>query len=239
MAGRGSLEPDRHGDPLTDLDAPDDMLGHRFADPTLLRQALTHRSAVAANGTRQRSNERLEFIGDRVLGLVIAEWLAARYPNEPEGALGPRLARLVSQPVLAEVAERIGLGVALSVSPGEAKAGVKKRATVLADALEAAIGAVYLDGGLEPARGFIRRAWQSEIESQSAPPKDAKSAVQEWALKQGEALPVYQVLSCSGPPHAPQFRVVVRAGGRAGEGSGGSKRAAEMAAADDLLKRLE
>lgn len=137
------------------------------------------------------------------------------------------------------VAEQIGLGSALSVSPGEAKAGVKKRATVLADALEAAIGAVYLDGGLEPARAFIRRAWQSQIEAQFAPPKDAKSTVQEWALKQGEALPIYQVVSCSGPPHAPEFRVVVRAGGRMGEGSAGSKRAAEMAAAEDLLKGLK
>ncbi len=164
MASRGALEPDRDGDPLSGLHASEDILGHHFADPALLRQALTHRSAVAAGRGRQRSNERLEFIGDRVLGLVIAEWLAARYPEEPEGSLGPRLARLVSQPVLAMVAERIGLEAALSVSPGEAKAGVKKRATVLADALEAAIGALYLDAGLDAARGFIRRAWQSEIE---------------------------------------------------------------------------
>lgn len=239
MATRGPLESDRNGDSLTALTAAEDILGHRFADPALLRQALTHRSAVSLGRSRQHSNERLEFVGDRVLGLVIAEWLAARYPDEPEGALGPRLARLVSQPVLATVAEQIGLGGALSVSPGEAKAGVKKRATVLADALEAAIGAIYLDGGLEPARVFIRQAWQSQIAAQSAPPKDAKSTVQEWALKQGEALPVYQVVCCSGPPHAPEFRVLLRAGGRTGEGTGGSKRAAEMAAAEDLLKGLE
>ena len=238
MAARGSVESDRNGDLLTTPTA-EGILAYHFADPALLRQALTHRSAVSSGRSRQHSNERLEFVGDRVLGLVIAEWLAARYPEEPEGALGPRLARLVSQPVLAMVAEQIGLGSALSVSPGEAKAGVKKRATVLADALEAAIGAVYLDGGLEPARAFIRRAWQSQIEAQFAPPKDAKSTVQEWALKQGEALPIYQVVSCSGPPHAPEFRVVVRAGGRMGEGSAGSKRAAEMAAAEDLLKGLK
>src|SRR5277367_3623516 len=115
---------------------------------------MTHRSAVHGRGRlRGRgSNERMEFVGDRVLGLLIAEWLAERFPHEQEGDLGRRLAVLVSQPILADVAETIGLGEALSVAPGEAKAGVRRRSTVLADALEAALGAVYLDGGLERAR---------------------------------------------------------------------------------------
>ena len=106
----------------------------------------------------------MEFIGDRVLGLLIAEWLAERFPREQEGDLGRRLAVLVSQPVLAEVAEEIGLGEALSVAPGEAQAGVRRRATVLADALEAALGALYLDGGLERARAFVRRAWDGAMD---------------------------------------------------------------------------
>ncbi len=241
MAVRDPMEPDWNGDSLTEATSQgsvEAILGHHFARPELLKEALTHRSALANQKRRQVSNERLEFVGDRVLGLVIAEWLAERYPAEPEGALGPRLARLVSQPVLAGVAERIGLGVALSVSPGEAKAGVKKRATVLADALEATIGALYLDGGLGPARHFVRQAWTDEIEAQAAPPKDAKSALQEWALKQGDVLPCYTTIFCSGPPHAPAFTVNVTAGGRTGSGTGGSKRAAEMAAAADLLRGL-
>src|ERR1700748_976182 len=135
------------------------ILGHVFQRPDLLKEALTHRSAVHGHGKGRGSNERLEFIGDRVLGLNRAEWLAERFPREQEGELGRRLAYLVSQPVLASVAENTGLVETVSVAPGEARAGVKKRATVLADALEAALGALYLDGGLDAARDFIRRTW--------------------------------------------------------------------------------
>ena len=130
------------------------LLGHDFARPELLREALTHRSALRPRAKGLGSNERLEFIGDRVLGLVMAEWLAERFPVEQEGELGRRLAWLVSQPVLAVVAEEIGLAEALSVAPGEARAGVRQRATGLADALEASLGALYLDGGLDKARAF-------------------------------------------------------------------------------------
>lgn len=216
------------------------ILGHCFARPELLREALTHRSAAAFRHGRRgiASNERLEFMGDRVLGLLIAEWLAERYPAEQEGDLGRRLAHLVSQPVLAEVAEAIGMEAALAVSPGEARAGVKKRATVLADALEAALGALYLDGGLEPARGFVRRAWQGAIEAQTAPPKDAKTALQEWALARGTDLPVYKLAARSGPPHAPAFTIAVSVGGKTGTGSAGSKQAAEQIAAEELLRVL-
>ena len=127
-----------------------------------MREALTHRSALQGSGRARGSNERLEFVGDRVLGLVMAEWLAERFPREQEGDLGRRLAHLVSQPVLAAVAEQIGLGGVISVAPGEARAGVKRRATVLADALEAALGAVYYDAGLEGARAVVRRAWEGD-----------------------------------------------------------------------------
>ena len=243
MAGGHSLEPAVHDDrrlseqPESRVEAAEAVLGHRFGQPSLLREALTHRSA--ARGHRGAgSNERLEFVGDRVLGLLIAEWLAERFPGEQEGALGRRLAWLVSQPVLAEIAADIALPATLSVAPGEARAGVRRRATVLADALEAAIGALYLDGGLEAARGFVRRAWGPVMEAQREPPKDAKTALQEWAQKQGLALPAYELASRQGPPHSPVFVVKVAAGGREGVGSAGTKRAAEQAAAVDLMRQL-
>lgn len=220
--------------------ALDAILGYRFTRSDLPREALTHRSALqqGRRATQKGSNERLEFIGDRVLGLLIAEWLGERFPTEQEGALGRRLASLVSQPVLAHVAETIGLGEALSVAPGEARAGVKRRATVLADALEAALGAIYLDGGLEPARDFVRRAWNDTMIAQEEPPKDAKTALQEWAQKRGLDLPVYTVSDRSGPPHAPVFVVTVTIGSDSGEGTAGSKRAAEQLAAEQLYTNL-
>jgi ribonuclease-3 len=216
------------------------ILGHDFARPELLREAMTHRSALhgRGRGRGKGSNERMEFIGDRVLGLLVAEWLAERFPREQEGDLGRRLAVLVSQPVLAEVADAIGLGEALSVAPGEAKAGVRRRATVLADALEAALGALYLDGGIERARDFVRRAWDGVMGRLEKPPRDAKTMLQEWVQARGLALPAYEVMSRVGPPHAPEFVVTVAAGGRTGSGTAGSKRAAEQLAAKDLLQAL-
>lgn len=228
--------------PFTDLAQTlnasfESILGHTFRRPALLKEALTHRSAAQGRGVRA-SNERLEFIGDRVLGLTMAEWLIERFPAEQEGALGRRLAYLVSQPVLAEVAEAIGLATVLSVAPGEAKAGVTKRATVLADALEAALGALYLDGGLDTARAFVRRAWHDAMAAQAEPPKDAKTSLQEWAQKRGLELPSYAVTDRSGPPHAPSFTVTVTVGERDASGTAGSKRAAEQLAAEALLSRL-
>lgn len=221
-------------------DRLEDLLGHRFARADLLTEAMTHRSVLASKRGRRRphSNERLEFIGDRVLGLLMAEWLAERYPAEQEGALGRRLATLVSQPVLAEVAAAIGLDSALSVAPGEDKAGVRTRATVMADALEALIGAVYLDGGLEPARAFVRRAWHDPVARQSAPPKDSKSLLQERLHAMGADLPQYEITALTGPPHAPSFTVTVRGRALSGTGTAGSKRAAEQLAAEDLLRQI-
>jgi ribonuclease-3 len=144
----------------------------------------------------------------------------------------------VSQPVLAAVAEGIGLGAVLSVAPGEARAGVKRRATVLADALEAALGAVYYDAGLEAARAVVRRAWDAAMVGQVEPPKDAKTTLQEWAQRHTRDLPVYRVTSRSGPPHAPEFTVAVQVGGVQGTGSAGSKRVAEQFAAADLLQTM-
>ncbi len=222
------------------------LLGHRFARPELLREALTHRSAAVPHGQRRRgkgapvsgSNERLEFIGDRVLGLLIAEWLAERFPREQEGELGRRLAQLVSQPILARIADDAGMAAALSVAPGESRAGVRGRATVLADAMEAAIGALYLDGGVAPARDFVRRAWEPAMTGQEQPPKDAKTALQEWAQGRGLPLPEYVVESREGPSHAPSFVMAVTVDGQTGRGTAGVKRAAEQDAAQNLLAHL-
>ncbi len=219
------------------------ILGHHFASPALLTEALTHRSATQG-GRRGRqpatasSNERLEFIGDRVLGLLMAEWLLDRFPAEQEGELGPRHAHLVSRRVLAEIAEAAGLSAALSIGPGEARAGVGQLATVLADAMEAAIGAMYLDSGLEPARRFVREAWLPVMEGMALPPKDPKTALQEWLMARGLPLPVYELARRSGPSHAPEFVMQVTGGGMAGTGTAGSKRIAERDAAADLLARL-
>jgi len=223
--------------------------GYVFRRPELLHEALTHRSAVRGRDGRARaqprtgrpntataaSNERLEFIGDRVLGLIVAEWLIERFPDEQEGQLARRHAHLVARPLLAEVADRLGVADKLSVAPNEARAGVSQLATVLADAMEAVIGAVYLDGGLEPARTLVRDAWESAMAAQIIPPTDPKTALQEWLGARGQPLPVYVVASQEGPPHAPRFVVTVDAAGHRGTGTAGSKQAAERAAAAALM----
>ncbi len=221
---------------MTGVAAAETLLGHKFAQPKLLAEALTHRSAAGAKGAG--SNERLEFIGDRVLGLIVAEWLSERFPAEREGMLGPRLAALVSRPSLAAIAEANGLAALLSVSAGESKRGVREKATVLADALEALIGALYLDAGLAPARDFIRRVFGDVVDRQFSPPKDPKTALQEWALKRALPLPAYDVVAQSGPSHEPRFTIRVQVGEAAASGAAGSKRAAEQEAAQALLAAL-
>jgi ribonuclease III len=212
------------------------ILGYRFANPRLLQEALTHRSAAGAG---QGSNERLEFLGDRVLGLTISVWLTEQYPREQEGALGRRLAHLVSQPVLVEVAETLGLSALLSVAPGEARAGVRHRASVLADAVEALLGAVFLDGGLDPVQHFVRTNFAAAMLAEAEPPKDAKTGLQEWGQARGLGLPVYDIVSREGPSHAPHFIISVRLGDSEARGEAGSRRAAEQAAAQALLDQLK
>jgi ribonuclease-3 len=213
-----------------------DRLGHRFRDPALLERALTHRSAADPRRGMLDSNERLEFLGDRVLGLCIAEWLHEHFPQEREGDLGKRLATLCSQEVIAPIAEAMGLAAALRVPPSENRAGIRARHTVLADALEAVLGALYLDGGLEAARAVIRREWAAAIAADLKPPASAKNRLQEHTLGRGLGLPDYSAVSTAGPPHAPVFVVRVTAAGRAAEGMGDSKRAAESAAAEAWLR---
>jgi len=248
VAVRNPLVAPVHGDHLSPAPAAEAILGYAFRRPDLLREALTHRSAISgpkpakgkvARSTGAGSNERLEFIGDRVLGLLVAEWLAERFPQEQEGALGQRLAHLVSQPTLAAIAEQLGLPMVLSVAPNESKAGVRKLATVLADAIEALLGAVYIDGGLGPARVFVRRAWEDAMAAHAAPPKDAKMALQELLQGRGLPPPTYNVVSREGPSHDPLFVIAVQAMGARGEGTAGSKRVAERLAAEDLMRKLQ
>ena len=166
--------------------------GHAFARPELLREALTHRSAIPrANGRppKIRSNERLEFVGDRVLGLLMAEWLADRFPDEAEGLLARRHADLVAEPMLAEIGVRLDLPGMLIVAPNEARAGVGQGVAVVADAMEAVLGALFLDGGLEAARALVRSAWLDAVEAQTQPPKHPKTDLKEWLEARGAALP--------------------------------------------------
>jgi ribonuclease-3 len=214
-------------------------IGHHFADPRLLAGALAHASLQSTGRHARRlriGNERLEFLGDRVLGLVIAEMLMARYPDEDEGGLSRRHAQLVRRETLAEIATAMGVGAWLGTVGGGASAPTP---AVLADSLEALIGALYLDGGLAPAARFIAEHWQGRIETMAEAPRDAKTALQEWAQGRGLPLPAYRVLASSGPMHAPLFEVEVAVDAHAAErGEGASKRAAEQIAAARLLARL-
>lgn len=222
-----------------DLGPLSEALGHRFADPGLLAEALTHSSALPRGRSARRSYERLEFLGDRVLGLVIAELLWRRFPDEAEGALTRRHTSLVRRETLVEVARAIDLGDFVTVSAGEAQGGARASAGVLADACEAVIAALYLDGGLEAAAAFVRRHWEARIDAASSPPRDPKTALQEWAQGRARGLPIYETVGVEGPAHRRAFTVSVRVEGmEPATASGNSKRAAETAAAAELLARL-
>ena len=224
-----------------------DALGHRFRQPELLREALTHPSASApparshrARPARQPGYKRLEFLGDRVLGLVVAELLYGAYPQEDEGALAKRLAQLARQDTLARVAAAAALGDHLVLSKAESQSGGRRNPALLADACEAVIGALYLDGGLAAAAGFIRRYWQPAMTAELQPPQDAKTALQEWAQGAGLPLPVYRTVRTEGPPHEPLFAVEVQVQDQpAVTATGRTKRAAEQAAAAALLERMK
>jgi ribonuclease-3 len=215
------------------------QLGYEFHNPKLLRQALTHPSLQAGNAGRG-PYERLEFLGDRVLGLVVAEMLYRNFPSENEGALARRHAAMVRREALARVAQQIDLAAALALSRSEEDTGGRQNLGTLADACEAVLGAIYADGGLAPAAALINRLWQPLMHEMLAPPKDAKTSLQEWAQARGLGLPVYQMLAVEGPPHAPQFLIEAAIEGFASaQGRGASKRAGEQAAAATLLEQLE
>jgi ribonuclease-3 len=218
-----------------DLAEIEARLGYTFRDGALLERALTHASASSA-----ASNERLEFLGDRVLGLVVAEKLFALYPNDAEGVLALKLNALVRKEACAAAAEAAGLSRHLILAGSEAMSGGRKKAVILAGACEAVIAALYLDGGMEAARGFIERHWSAAFNALSQDMRDAKTALQEWAQARGARVaPVYRLVGREGPDHAPRFVVEVNAAGESPEtGEGGSKREAEQAAAGAMLKKL-
>ncbi|NWG53708.1 MAG: ribonuclease III [Hydrogenophilaceae bacterium] len=220
------------------LAALEARIGYRFKDDARAREALRHGSALDQRSDL-RSNERLEFLGDRVLNLVIAEELFKAFPTSAEGRLAPRFNALVDRTACARVARRIGLGDALEMSRSEEESGGRDKDAILADACEALIAAIYLDDGFETARDFVLRAWAEDLKTVEQSARDAKSRLQEWAAARRKALR-YRHLEREGPDHAPRFVVeaVIDDVGAA-RGEGGSKREAEQAAAKALLEQLE
>ena len=213
-----------------------DILGHRFARPEWLAQALVHPSAAKRGGRPVADYQRLEFLGDRVLGLVIADLLFEHFPDAEAGALAPRYNALVRREALAGIARDIGLGTFLRLATSERAAGGAENPAILADACEAVIAALYHDGGLAAARAFIERYWRPLAEGLTTPPTDAKTQLQEWAQAHGRAPPAYSIVAREGPPHRPLFTVeVALEGGLPAAATGRSKREAEQAAAAALL----
>jgi ribonuclease-3 len=211
-------------------------LGHRFKRPDLLELALTHRSWANEQGIPEHY-ERLEFLGDAVLGLITAEWLYQNHPELPEGELSKRKAQLVSRPALAHHAEAIELGPLLRIGVGEDRSGGRTKASLLADSMEAIFGAVYLDGGMEAARQVIlvmlKEAAGEPVQLLSA---DAKTQLQELTQALGWDLPEYRLAAATGPDHSKVFTVECWVGGEiAGRGEGPSKKVAEQKAAAEAL----
>lgn len=210
---------------------------YSFRDPGLLHEALTHGSVGDEHG---QNYERLEFLGDRVLSLVVAELLFRRFPDEAEGELARRYSALVRREALAEVATEIGLGAHLVLSRGEADSGGRDNPSLLADVCEAVIAALYLDGGLPVVEQFIQRYWTPMMSRSMKPPVDAKTALQEWLQGRGRPLPVYRIVDRTGPDHAPEFTIEVATdSGISAVGTGASRRVAEQNAARALMKIVD
>ncbi|MEM8732224.1 MAG: ribonuclease III [Pseudomonadota bacterium] len=220
-----------------DLKAFEARIGHTFARPELLLQALTHGSI--ATPTRP-DNQRLEFLGDRVLGLSMATALIDADREAREGQLAPRFNALVRKETCADVARQIGLGDVLKLGRSEMLSGGRRKEALLADALEAVIAAVYLDAGFDAAQALVLRLWDDRIGRVDADARDAKTALQEWAQARGQTPPAYEERARAGPDHAPRFTIAVRlSDGSEAQAEAGSKRQAEQAAAKALLARLQ
>ena len=212
-------------------------IGYRFKDRELLDRSLTHISALAG-GSRANSYQRLEFLGDHVLGLVISDMLFRAFPKGDEGELSRRLADLVRRESCADVARAIELGAALRLGASEANAGGRMRTAILADVCEALVGAVYLDGGYDASAKLVERLWGERMRAPVRPLRDPKTILQEWAQARGLPTPTYKEVERTGPHHDPEFRVAVILPQREpAEGVGRSKRTAEQAAAAAMLKR--
>ncbi|MGE0740749.1 MAG: ribonuclease III [Hyphomonadaceae bacterium] len=226
MSGRKSQDTQ-----LAELEA---RIGHTFADRALLREALTHGSAL--DGKRGRSYDRLEFLGDRVLGLIVAERLLRENQGDDEGDLAPRFNALVNKHACARAARAADLGAAVILSPSEEASGGRGKEAILADICESTIAALYLDAGMDAARTFVARFWGDAFENVKSAPRDAKTALQEWSAARRRQLS-YAVIEQSGPEHAPSFVVEARVEGYPpARGEGGSKRDAQRAAATLFLK---
>jgi ribonuclease-3 len=216
------------------LDEITERLGYRFRNQALLIEALTHGSTQKHKGDYQR----LEFLGDRVLGLVIAEHLFRAHPGDEEGQLTHVLSSLVRSEACADAGDTIGLSDLVIIGTGERAKGMNLNRTVLGDAMEALVAAIYLDSGLDEARAFVLRCWDAQLKAPKLAVKDAKTFLQEWALARALPIPAYRIISREGPEHEPVFVVSVEVKDRPpAEGTARSKRAAEMDAAEQFLKR--
>lgn len=221
-----------------DLGALERRIGYAFSDRAQLSLALTHISAVRGPNPRVRSYQRLEFLGDHVLGSIVSHMLYATFPNAEEGELSRRLADLVREEALAEIAEDMDLGPHMRLGAGEVQAGTGGRRTVLADVVEAVVAAVYMDGGYGAASELVHRFWQQRLLAPRRPLRDPKTVLQEWAQARGLPPPVYREVSRQGPDHAPSFVVAVDLPGLpSAQAEGSSKQTAQKAAASAFLAR--
>ena len=229
---------------FTEIAELESLLGHQFRDPRWLYQALMHSSRIPERAEHEptESNEKLEFLGDAVLELVVSEELVREFPDWSEGQLSKSRARLVNATAISLSAQRLGLGKYLRLGRGEEKTGGRTKPALLADAYEALIAAIYLDGGLEAARGFVRRSLVEgaiSVEAERLGHTDHKSALQEFLQSRGMAPGAYHVISESGPDHQKMFRVEVRIAGQTPAiGSGRTKKEAEQSAAIAALIQL-
>jgi ribonuclease-3 len=215
-----------------------DRLGYTFADPDILERALTHSSAVSPGKRIERSYQRLEFLGDRVLGLVVAELLYKRFPNANEGELSRTLNTLVRKETCAVIARNLDVGHDMILGDSEARTGGAEKEAILGDVTEAIIGAIYLDGGLEPAADFIRRHFEDFIADGQTHRADAKTTLQEWAQARGLEPPTYILVERTGPDHAPEFTIAIDlAGFDRVSATGPSKKIAEHKVAEEFLVR--
>lgn len=220
------------------LAAVEARLGHTFRDRALLTQALTHISAMPSDKGRIGSYQRLEFLGDRVLGLVVSAMLYEAFPEAEEGEMSRRLAALVRRETCADIAREWLVGPAAILGESEAGAGGREKPAILSDICEALIGAVFLEAGFSQAEAIVRAAWTQRMREPTRPLQDPKTALQEWAQGRGRPTPVYREIERTGPAHAPVFTLSVTVEGSApAQGSGTSKRIAEQAAAESFLQR--
>jgi ribonuclease-3 len=232
-APAATREPRRRSRGTADFE---ERIGYRFRDPAPLEQALTHISALTGMRNRAGSYQRLEFLGDHVLGLVVSDMLFRAFPKADEGEMSRRLADLVRKEACADVARTIELGEAIRIGASEANAGGRSRTAILADVCEALIGAIFVDGGYAAASAFIERLWGTRMRAPARPLRDSKTALQEWAQARGLPTPAYREVERKGPDHDPEFRVMVELPHLTpAEGLGRSKRAAEQAAAAAML----